>query len=324
MKTKVTLILILIGFILITFIYSTKIYLKNEAQLDTTLNTKNEENERTKKDLNEDITDHKLEVHIISNFSQLLAFNASEAELLNFIYMRSSSINDKTLNELIIRYLIYQYNRIKIHDQMIQNNNIQEALLGRFDRIIKEKQLNELNDVHLRNRIQRLYVGGYILVLNDGKYHLDINLDFFSKFEHRFNQELKDFISIEENIYNPNERITINWSSIYRNILLSEDFIENYPTSKLYSRIYTKYILNIDFLLFGTDYNRIFNDSNRLKTEIQEVYKEVILNQSGGYFNEAFSKYYNELINADFYLNSSIEALRHDLIQIIKENYQKK
>lgn len=324
MKAKLSIIILLVLIILTTFIYNAKIYIKNESQLKSSLETDKENNKNTNNDINEDITEDKLEVHMISNFSQLLAFNASEAELLNFIYMRSSSINDKTLNELIIRYLIYQYDRVKIHDQMIQNNNIQEALLGNFDRIIKENQLNRLNDVHLRNRLQRLYVGGYILVLNDGKYHLDINLDFFSKFEHRFSQELKDFKSIEENIYNPNESITINWASIYRNILLSEDFIENYPLSKLYSRIYTQYLLNIDYLIFGTDYNSIFNDANRLKGEIQEIYKKIILNQSGGYFNEEFAKYYNELINADFYLNASIEALRQDLIQVIKEKYQKK
>lgn len=269
-------------------------------------------------------TVEKLQIKVISDFNQLLALNPSESELLNFIYLRASSINDKTLNELLINFINFQYEKLSVHDQMIQNENIQNELMRKFGKIITENDLEQLNDLVLKNKLMTLYIGGYTLEFNNGKYHISINHNFFSQYEHRLNQEIKDFRVINVNLYNPNESINIQWQYIRQNINLAESFLNKYPNSKFYPKIYSYYISNVDYILYGTNYFEIFTENGELKKEIKEAYKNIMLNNSEYYFKETFATYYNELINNGFLLNDSIESLRHELFQLNVENYQKK
>jgi len=271
-----------------------------------------------------DTTEEKISIRIISDFNQLLALNPSESELLNFIHLRASSINSTTLNKLIIKFINYQYEKLSLHDQMIQNDKIQKELIENFFKIISENDLEKLNDLVLRNRLMTLYRGGYSLEFNNGKYHLNINHNFFSQYEHLLTQEIKDFRIININLYNPNESITIQWEYIRQNIDLTEKFLNKYPNSNLYSKIYSHFITNVDYILYGTDYIDIFSEAGQLKEEIKEEYKSIMLNTSEYYFKETFLTYYNELINNGFILNDSIDKFRQEFFQSNIERYQKK
>lgn len=321
MKSKKLLITVLLSTIIMISFYSIFKFItfRNESDIadDETLIENNQTNIG-----NEEI-EEKISIKVISEFNQLLSLNPSESELLNFIYLRASSINKKTLNELITKFISFQYDKLNIHDQMIQNDNIQNELMLNFGKIISEDDLKKLNDLALKNKLMTLYRGGYSLEFNNGKYHLNINHSFFSRYEHLLNQEIKDFRIININLYNPNESINIQWEYIRQNIALTENFLNKYPNSKLYSNIYSHYITNIDYFLYGTDYIDIFNEDGQLKDEIKAEYKSIMLNNSEYYFKETFSTYYNELINHNFILNDSIENFRQELFQLNIEKYQK-
>jgi len=282
------------------------------------------DNPSSKKDETEPkALEEKISVRVISDYNQLLALSPSESEVLNFIYLRASSINDITLNELLIKFINFQYEKLSVHDQMIQNENIQNELVKKFGKIITESNLRQLNDLALKNKLMTLYSGGYSLEFNNGKYHISINHNFFSQYEHRLNQELKDFRIININLYNPNESINIQWEYIRQNISLTESFLNKYPDSKLYPKIYSYYISNIDYILYGTDYIDIFKEDGELRKDVKETYKNIMLNNSEYHFKETFSTYYNELINNSFMMNDSIEKFRQELFQLNVEKYQK-
>ena len=320
-KKKYIIIILLIVIIFISFysiykllIYNNQIESETEQTEDLVEPTENKTDE----------TVEKISIKVISDFNQLLALNPSESELLNFIYLRGSSINDKTLNELIIKFINFQYEKLSIHDQMIQNENIQIELMEKFGKIISESDLEQLNDLVLKNKLMTLYRGGYSLRFNNGKYHLNINHNFFSQYEHRLSQELKDFRSININLYNPNESINIQWEYIRQNITLTESFLNKYSNSKFYSKIYSYFISNVDYILYGTNYFDIFNENAQLKKEVKEAYKNIMLDHSEYYFKETFSTYYNQLISNSFIINDAIENLKHELFQLNVEKYQKK
>lgn len=314
--------------ILLAIIFSISFFSIYKLILDSNLNNINKKKEvetpAIKEESVEEEAVEKLQINVISDFNQLLALNPSESELLNFIYLRASSINDKTLNELIINFINFQYEKLSVHDQMIQNENIQNELMRKFGNIITENDLEQLNDLVLKNKLMTLYRGGYTLEFNNGKYHININHNFFSQYEHRLNQEIKDFRIINVNLYNPNESINIQWQYIRQNISLTESFLNKYPNSKLYPKIYSHFISNVDYILYGTNYFDIFNENGELRKDIKESYKNIVLDNSEYYFKETFATYYNELINNSFMVNDSIESLRNELFQLNVEKYQKK
>lgn len=322
MKKKKSIIIILLIVIVFVSFYSIFRLIENSSQNDK--ETKKSYPANDEENNNEEGKEEKISVKIISDFNQLLALNPSESELLNFIYLRGSSINDKTLNELLIKFINFQYEKLNVHDQMIQNENIQNELVKKFDKIITEDNLRQLNDLALKNKLMTLYRGGYSLEFNNGKYHININHNFFSQYEHRLSQEIKDFRIININLYNPNESINIQWQYIRQNINLTESFLNKYPDSKLYPRVYSYYISNIDYILYGTDYIDIFTEDDELRKDVKEAYKNIMLNNSKYHFKVVFSKYYNELINNSFMINDSIENLRQELFQLNIEKYQKK
>jgi hypothetical protein len=321
MKKKKSIIIILLIIITFVSVYSIFSLIENSSQNNK--ETKKNYTVNNEENNDEDAEEEKISVKVISDFNQLLALNPSESELLNFIYLRGSSINDKTLNELIIKFINFQYEKLTIHDQMMQNENIQNELVRKFDKIITEDNLQQLNDLALKNKLMTLYRGGYSLEFNNGKYHININHNFFSQYEHRLSQEIKDFRIININLYNPNESINIQWQYIRQNITLTESFLNKYSESKLYPRIYSYYISNIDYILYGTDYIDIFTEADELRKDVKEAYKNIMLNNSKYYFKETFSTYYNELINNSFMINDSIENLRQELFQLNIEKYQK-
>jgi len=323
MKKKKYIIIILLAIIFsISFfsiykliIDSNRIRINKEKEFNTPV---------TKEESAKEDSKEKLQIKVVSEFNQLLALNPSESELLNFIYLKASSINDKTLNELLINFINFQYEKLSVHDQMIQNENIQNELIRKYGKIITQSNLEQLNDLVLKNKLMALYSGGYILEFNNGKYHIVINHNFFSQYEHRISQEIRDFRVINVNLYNPNESINIQWQYIRQNINLTESFLTKYPNSKLYSKIYSYYISNVDYILYGTDYFDIFTEDGELRKDIKSAYKNIMLNNSEYYFKETFSTYYNELINNSFIINDSIESLRQELLQLNVERYQKK
>lgn len=320
-KKKYIIIILLIIILIISFfsIYKLIINSNQNNEEDNKIETPMIEEESVEKE-----TAEKISIKVISDFNKLLALNPSESELLNFIYLRASSINDKTLNELLIKFINFQYEKLSVHDQMIQNENIQNELMNKFGKIISESDLQQLNDLVLKNKLMILYSGGYALEFNNGKYHISINHNFFSQYEHRLSQEIKDFRIININLYNPNESINIQWQYIRQNIVLTESFLNKYPASKLYPKIYSYYISNIDYILYGTNYIDIFTNNGELRKDVKEAYKNIMLNNSEYYFKETFATYYNELLNNGFIINDSIENLRHELFQLNVEKYQKK
>jgi|GEM_PF-7131466 len=322
MKKKKHVIIILLIIILLISIFSIYNFIINNNRNNT--EKKKSEDLSSKNESIKEEAEEKISIKVISDFNQLLALNPSESELLNFIFLRASSINDKTLNELIIKFINFQYEKLNIHDQMIQNENIQNELKKKFGKIIAESDLHQLNDQVLKNKLMTLYRGGYSLEFNNGKYHTNINHNFFSQYEHRLSQEIKDFRIVNINLYNPNESINIQWQYIRQNITLTESFLNKYSKSKFYPKIYSYFISNVDYILYGTNYNDIFDKDGELRKEVKEAYKIIMLNNSEYFFKETFSTYYNELINNSFIISDSIENLRNELFQLNIDKYQKK
>ncbi|MEA1975838.1 MAG: hypothetical protein U9N10_09940 [Bacillota bacterium] len=259
---------------------------------------------------------------IIGNFNQLLSLNANETELLEYIDLKENQINNNTLSILLIKFIYFQFSNLSIHDQMIQNDNIQNSLLDEYGCNCKNIDLNKLNDIQLKNRLSSLYSRGYLLNFDDGKFHLKINYNFFKKYNNKINNELSNYLEIKNNTYNPYESIKIQWEYVSDNIYLTENFLNNYKNSLLYDDIYSIYINNADYLLYGTDYINIFNEKNILNENLQFQYKKIVLNKSDIFFVNIFSSYYNELINNKFELNNNIIDKREDLFNVIKENYK--
>jgi hypothetical protein len=296
----------------------------NLFKTDTTIKISNDitKNDITK-DANEEIN---LEINnkIMGHFNRLLSLSPNETELLEFIYLEDDYINDNTLSELLMKFIDFQFTNLSIHDQMIQNDNIQMSLLDEYGCNNKIINLNQLNDIQLKNRLSSLYSRGYLINFDDGKFHLRINYNFFKKYENRQNDEIKSYIQIKNNTYYPYESIRIQWQYVFNNIYLSEKYLNDYNKSLLYYDIYSIYINNVDYLLYGTDYITIFDEKNKLNVNMQEQYKKIVLNKSDIFFADIFSSYYNELINSEFILNNNIINKRETLFSIIKEKYKKK
>ena len=272
---------------------------------------------------NEEIEDLNINYKVIGKFSELLSLNANETELLEFISIYHQNINNNTLSLLIIKFIGFQFNNLSIHDQMIQNDNIQNSLIDEYGINCKILDLKKLDDIQLRNRLNSLYMRGYIISFDNGKFHLKINYNYFMKYEEKLNNELITFLEIKNNTYNAYENIRIQWEYVYNNIYISELFLNKFSNSILYPEIYSIYINNVDFLLYGTDYVNIFDEQNKLIEELQEQYKEIVLNEKETIFSNIFSSYYSELINSEFTLDVNIHDKRESLFNIIKEKYKK-
>jgi hypothetical protein len=273
---------------------------------------------------NDDEINLEINNKVIGHFNRLLSLNPNETELLEFIYLEDDYINDNTFSKLLMKFIDFQFTNLSIHDQMIQNENIQTSLLDEYGCNNKITNLNQLNDIQLKNRLSSLYSRGYLINFDNGKFHLEIDYNFFKKYENRQNDEIKNYIQIKNNTYYPYESIRIQWQYVFNNIYLSEKFLNEYDQSLLYYDIYSIYINNVDCLLYGTDYINIFDGKNKLNIDIQEQYKKIVLDKNNIFFTNIFSSYYNELINSEFILNSNIIHKRETLFSIIKEKYKKK
>lgn len=290
---------------------------------DEQMQINNEVEKETNKDNEEDQSEDNVKKGIIGEFNKLIALNPNESELLDLIYLKDNQINNTTLSELLVRFLEFQFERLPIHDRMVQNENIQNELIEKYGRLHKIDNLSKLNDILLKNRLETLYKNGYLLGFNDGKFHIKINYDFFKKYNNRLSNELKDFIEIKKTIYNPYESIKIQWEYVYHNICLTENFLKNFKTSLLYNDVYSIYINNVDYILFGTDYVKIFDKSNILTSELQNQYKHIVLSKRDTVFTKLMFSYYNDLVDNNFILSKSINNKRNEIFSILKKEYKR-
>lgn len=290
---------------------------------DEQMQINNEVEKETNKDNEEDQSEDNVKKGIIGEFNKLIALNPNESELLDLIYLKDNQINNTTLSELLVRFLEFQFERLPIHDRMVQNENIQNELIEKYGRLHKIDNLSKLNDILLKNRLEVLYKNGYLLGFNDGKFHIKINYDFFKKYNNRLSNELKDFIEIKKTIYNPYESIKIQWEYVYHNICLTENFLKNFKTSLLYNDVYSIYINNVDYILFGTDYVKIFDKSNILTSELQNQYKHIVLSKRDTVFTKLMFSYYNDLVDNNFILSKSINNKRNEIFSILKKEYKR-
>jgi len=304
--------------VIITFSF---INLQSDSEKSSNLN---EHVNDEKISIDKEINDSNINYEIVGKFSELLSLNANETELLEFISIYYQNINDNTLSSLLIKFINFQVGNLPIRDQMIQNNNIQNSLIDEYGINCQISDLKKIDDVQLKHKLNLLYLKGYIIAFDNGKFHLKINYDFFLKYDSKLNNELKTFLEIKSNTYNAYENISIQWEYVYSNIYLSEYFLNIFSNSILYPEIYSIYIKNVDFLLYGTDYINIFDKHNKLESGLQLQYKKIVINEKETFFSSIFLSYYNELINNKFILDTNIHNKREAFFNIIKEKYKKK
>lgn len=268
---------------------------------------------------------------IMKEFYQMINGDETIKNVTMFVINSIENLDIKNADTMILDYEGYLIQDLNVLLKQYENANSNPELSKIFQLGIKENMAT-LEDVELKDLLNRTLDSGYILLKGEGYIYPEIDYSEILKHREYITTGLVDYLEIMEvetkNRFTYGEEIEVPLEDLLNRVIAAENYLVSNRDSKSSNKIYKLYVEYMDGVILGAGnpYVLANEGTSIIKDEILNQYKTFVNNNKDSRTAEILAEYidilednHNDMDAAElveFYDNrhSNIEDKFRDLV----------